>query len=259
MILEVSHLTGGYGSIDVCRDLSFSLDSGEVLCVLGPNGSGKSTLFRFLLGFLKPRGGDILIKGKNIQSLSPKALSKEIAYIPQYHTPAFAYTVREIVTMGRNSHFSPFSGPGKSDQMEVTKALEQLSLLPLAGQKYHTLSGGQRQLVLIARALCQNASILVMDEPDSGLDYSNQQLILRMIKELAGQGYSIILSTHSPERPFSCADQVLLLKEGQVCAFGSPSEALTGKNLFTVYGIEMDVVSIKDRGGSLHTLCLPVT
>jgi iron complex transport system ATP-binding protein len=259
VLLEVCKLRGGYGKGDVCKGICCSIDRGEILSVLGPNGCGKTTFFRLLLGILRPTGGDIRMDGSSIMGLERRRLSKLIAYIPQQHVPIFAYTVLDIVLMGRGGHTTAFQTPGEKDRQAAFAALEKLKISHLAHQKYTALSGGQRQLVLIARAVCQDAKVLIMDEPGASLDYANQQLLINVLMNLASQGYGIILSTHSPEHPFSVAHKVLLMKEGRVAAFGPPEEAITRETLEGVYGIAMDVVSVDDRGGRRHTFCLPVS
>ena len=175
----------------------------------------------------------------------PRELANRIAYIPQYHSPVFSYTVLDVVLMGRASHFSAFDSPKAVDRDAAFEALYKVNALELANKKYTSLSGGQRQLALIARAICQSAKILVMDEPSASLDYANQQLLMDVIKDLASRGYCIIMSTHSPEHPASAGTRVLMMKQGSVAAFGSPEEVITPENLQAVYGIEMDVVTVK--------------
>ncbi|MEE1087046.1 MAG: ABC transporter ATP-binding protein [Schaedlerella sp.] len=258
MLLEIKNLRGGYDKKEICKGISCSLDKGEILSVLGPNGCGKTTFFRLLLGSLNVGSGKILINGRDSSQLSKKELAHQIAYIPQHHSPIFAYSVLEIVMMGRASHISSISHPRKQDIDRAFAAMEMLHIEHLANHKYTALSGGQRQMVLIARAICQDAKIFVMDEPGASLDYANHQLLMEVIVELAKKGYGIIMSTHSPEHPFSIAHKVLLLKEGANVAFGSPSEAITSEILEQVYGIEMDIVHILDRYGKSHTLCIPL-
>lgn len=258
MLLEVNDLYGGYSGKDICRGISFRIDEGELLSVLGPNGCGKTTLFRLLLGFIPFSSGNIQINGMSAASMSKKEMSRHIAYIPQSHTALFSYTVLEIVLMGRASYFSTFESPGPSDRKKALEALEKLNILHLANRKYTALSGGQRQMVLIARAICQDAKIFVMDEPSASLDYANQQLLMKVVSGLTGQGYSIIMSTHSPEHPFAVADKVLLMNQGKTAAFGTPEKAITSENLKKVYGIDMEIISVFDCCGKKHTLCMPV-
>lgn len=257
-LLQVMNLSGGYGGCDICRGISCCLEEGEILSVLGPNGCGKTTFFRLLLGSLPPTGGSILIHGSSALCMSKRELSKQIAYIPQHHSPVFSYTVLEIILMGRASHFSAMERPRPVDREQAFSAMEMLHIMPLANQPYTALSGGQRQLVLIARAICQDAKIFIMDEPGASLDYANHQLLMEVIKNLAAHGYGIIMSTHSPEHPFSIAHKVLLLNHGTVAAFGPPAASITSQTLEQVYGIEMDIISVSDRYGKQHTLCIPV-
>lgn len=258
MLLEIENVFGGYGNGDILKGVSCSADYGDVLCLLGPNGCGKTTLFRMILRALPAAKGNIMLAGKNINKYSTKELANMIAYIPQYHSPVFAYTVLDVVIMGRASHFSAFETPKAPDREATFAALEKVNALHLANKKYTSLSGGQRQLVLIARAICQSAKIFIMDEPAANLDYANHQLLMEVIAGLARQGYCIIMSTHSPEHPFSVGNKVLLMKSGEVYGFGSPKETITSEALQSVYDIEMDVITTHDRYGCERTICLPV-
>ncbi|WMJ78054.1 MULTISPECIES: ABC transporter ATP-binding protein [unclassified Sedimentibacter] len=258
MLLEINDVFGGYGNGNIVKGVSCNADFGDVLCLVGPNGCGKTTLFRLLLGSIPISSGSIHIDGHNTKALSPKELANLVAYIPQYHTPIFAYTVLDIVIMGRASHFSSFETPKATDRESAFAALEKVNALHLANKKYTALSGGQRQLILIARAICQSAKVFVMDEPAANLDYANHQLLMEVITDLARRGYCIVMSTHSPEHPFSIGSKVLLMKEGKVEGLGPPKQIITPKNLESVYDIEMDVVTIHDRYGMERTICLPV-
>ena len=252
MLLTIENVFGGYGNGDVLKGISCNADYGDVLCLLGPNG------FRMMLGTLPVTDGKIAIDGKNIHDFTTKGLANMIAYIPQYHSPVFAYTVLDVVIMGRASHFSAFETPKEPDREAAFSALEKVNALHLANKKYTSLSGGQRQLVLIARAICQSAKIFIMDEPAANLDYANHQLLMNVISGLARQGYCIIMSTHSPEHPFSVGTKVLLMKTGKVVGFGTPKEVITSETLQSVYDIEMDVITAHDRYGCERTICLPV-
>lgn len=258
MLLEIHDVYGGYGNGDIVKGVSCAADRGDVLCLVGPNGCGKTTLFRLILGSIPLSRGTISIDGQDTKNLSPKELANLIAYIPQYHAPVFAYTVLDVVIMGRASHFSSFDTPKSVDREAAFAALEKVSALELANKKYTALSGGQRQLILIARAICQSAKVFVMDEPAANLDYANHQLLIDVIADLAGQGYCIVMSTHSPEHPFSVGSKALLMKGGKVAGFGAPKEIITPQNLQAVYDIEMDVVTVCDRYGTQRTICLPV-
>ena len=247
MLLTIENVFGGYGNGDVLKGISCNADYGDVLCLLGPNGCGKTTLFRMMLGTLPVTDGKIAIDGKNIHDFTTKALANMIAY-----------TVLDVVIMGRASHFSAFETPKEPDREAAFSALEKVNALHLANKKYTSLSGGQRQLVLIARAICQSAKIFIMDEPAANLDYANHQLLMNVISGLARQGYCIIMSTHSPEHPFSVGTKVLLMKTGKVVGFGTPKEVITSETLQSVYDIEMDVITAHDRYGCERTICLPV-
>ena len=177
MLLQLQNVSGGYGNKDVVKNVSCHAHEGEILCLAGPNGCGKTTLFRLILGSLPLSGGHIFIDGQELSELSPRQLAGRIAYIPQYHTPIFAYTALDVVLMGRASHFSAFDAPKAVDREAAFQALETVNALELVNQSYTALSGGQRQLILIARAICQSAKIFVMDEPAANLDYANQQLL----------------------------------------------------------------------------------
>lgn len=258
MLLEIEDLRGGYGSGDVVKGITCQADAGEILCVLGPNGCGKTTLFRLLLGMLPATSGEVRLDGEATGGLEPKKRAKLAAYIPQNHATVFSYTVLELVVMGRAPHFSAMGAPGARDRDLAVRALEKLGIAHLADKPYPALSGGQRQLVLIARAICQSAKILIMDEPAANLDYANRQLLMDVAAELARKGYCLVMSTHSPDNPFSVGHKVLMMKEGRLAAFGAPEAVITGETLEEVYGIPMDVVSLEDRFGVKRTLCLPV-
>ena len=226
----------------------------------------RTTLFRLLLGILPVSGGCIRLEGKDLRTYSPRELAREIAYIPQYHTPIYAYSVLDVVTMGRAVRFSPFEAPKAADREAAFAALEKLNAAHLANQKYTSLSGGQRQLILIARAICQAANTkrafdcmeVVLDEPAANLDYANHQLLMEVVVDLAKKGYCVVMSTHSPEHPASIGTKVLLMGQGRAAAFGSPETVITPANLQRVYGIEIDVATISDRYGKKRTICLPV-
>ena len=237
MILEIKNLK-----------FKYEIEKGKILGVLGENGVGKSTLFKCILGFLKPKEGEILLNGENINSLDLKERAKKVAYIPQSHYPTFNHEVINVVEMGSNVRVSGFNMP-KDEELE--KAYEKLKILgieDLAYRGYKEISGGERQLTLIARALMQDASILIMDEPTANLDYGNQIKVLNTCKELAKLGYTIIQSTHHPQQAFMFFDEVLLLHNHKILGYGRTEEILTEENLKTIYDIDLKIEFIERDG-----------
>jgi len=243
MILDAQHLSYAYEpGKTVLHDVSFTLESGETLYVLGRNGGGKTTLLACLAGLLKPDKGTVLLKGNPIDDYPAAKRARLIGLIPQMHTPAFAYTVEDMVMMGRAPHLSWLESPSKEDQVIVEEALEQVGLFELRDRPYTEISGGERQLVLIARGLAQKCSILLMDEPTAHLDLSNQHRVLEIIKQLSRMGLSFIISTHAPNDALTYADKVLLLNGGWVTEYGLPQDTLTESVLSSVYGIRTEVI-----------------
>ena len=256
MKLDVQHLTGGYGRRTALEDVSFSLETGKVLWVLGPNGSGKSTLFRTLLGLQPRKGGQVLLDGQDTGHWKASEMARYFSYIPQSHTPVFDYPVEEVVLMGRVCHLKPLQSPGKADRELAMKALEQMGGLHLAGRPYTALSGGERQLVLIARTLCQQARFVVMDEPASDLDYARSLAVWRAVRALTQQGCGVMLSSHAPENPLEREDRLLLLREGKMVAWGTPDQVLTPGALEAAYGVPMEILETVDHAGRKRRICV---
>jgi iron complex transport system ATP-binding protein len=253
MNLEVEHVTCGYGAKGVVHDVSFALGPGDILCVLGGNGSGKTTLFKAILGLLPLQAGRISLGGEDTARWSRERVARAMAYVPQAHTPPFAFTVREVVTMGRASHLHWSASPGYRDEALADEAMHTLSIEHLADARYTEVSGGERQLVLIARALAQEAQVLVMDEPASSLDFGNQVRVLTQVKTLAARGLVLLMTTHSPNHAFQCASRVAILKAGRLLAHGRPADTLTEACLTETYAMPLRVI---DLGGHRKT-CVP--
>lgn len=251
--LEAQGLAIGYPGHAVGRDIDLAVTRGEVLCLLGPNGGGKTTLFKTLLGLLAPQGGQVRIAGTPLAELPRIEIAKRVAYVPQAHTAHFPYRVIDMVVMGRTAHLGPFAAPGREDRARAREALEVLGITDLAEAEYTRISGGQRQLALIARALAQDAPTLVMDEPTASLDFGNQVRVLSEIKALARTGLSIVLSTHDPDHAFACAAQVAILAEGRIAASGPPDEVVTAERLRHVYGVDVSIETLADG----QTVCTP--
>ena len=210
MTLQARGLTIGYGSTEVASDIDLEVRSGEVTCLLGPNGSGKTTLFKTLIGLIPPLAGEVSVGGRPLSGLSVREIAEQIAYVPQQHAPTFPFRVFDVVMMGRQVRKGLLSAPGAHDRERSWEVLEQLGLLRLADADYTRISGGQRQMVMIARALVQDTRMLVLDEPTASLDYGNQVRIIGEIARLSRSGYGIVLSTHNPDHAFAVADKVTL-------------------------------------------------
>lgn len=254
MSIEVKHLSFSYGNRQVLKDVSFSVGKGRLLSVLGPNGVGKSTLFRCILGLLHGFQGEITVDGAVVSSLGARELARKVAYIPQSNYPAFQYSVFDMVLMGTTAQSKGFSPPGPKQEVAALEALERLDIGHLAERSYTRLSGGERQLVLIARALAQQSTVLLMDEPTANLDYGNQIRVLTKVRALADQGYTIVQSTHNPEQSYLFSHQILAMKDGQVLSHGTPDEVMNEDLIRALYGIDAEVVPLRD--GRMR-VCIP--
>ena len=254
MSIEVKNLSFSYGDRPVLHDISFSVGKGEFLSILGPNGVGKSTLFRCVLGLLSGYTGQVLVDGVDARSFSVREAARHIAYIPQSSHPVFNYSVFDIVLMGRTSGLSTFRSPGRKDTEQCLWALEKIGISHLRDRCFHRLSGGEQQLVLIARALVQNAPILMLDEPTANLDFGNQLLVLEQARSLAREGYTVIQTTHHPEQSYMFSDRILAIQKGRVLTEGKPSQVLTEETIRSLYGVDVDVVSLNNDN---VRICVP--
>lgn len=246
MSIQVENLSFSYGNREILSSVSFGAKYGEFLSVLGPNGAGKTTLFRCMLGILSPSCGRTLVDGQDIAALSPAELSKRIAYIPQSHTPVFNYSVMDMVLMGTTAQLGKFSSPGQKQYAQALDILEKLQIADLQSRGYRNLSGGERQLVLIARAMAQQAKILIMDEPSSSLDFGNRIHVMETAKQLTEHGYCVIQTTHDPDQAYRYSDKILALCGGTILAFGTPKETVTEALISELYGVDVSVCSLQD-------------
>jgi iron complex transport system ATP-binding protein len=254
MTLTLKSLSFGYRGREIGHGVELSLASGEVLALLGPNGAGKTTLFKTMLGLLPVQAGEVLLDGKPLSAWSRRERALRIAYVPQAHATPFPFTVRDVVLMGRAAHLSAFAVPGAHERAVADAALASLGIERLADMPSTEISGGERQLALIARALAQEARIIVMDEPTANLDYGNQMRLLAHIRRLAAQGLAVVLSTHNPDHALQAADRVALLKDGRLEALGPTRETLTPEALKTLYGIDVVIGSVP---GTAALVCAP--
>ncbi len=251
--LAVEALSFGYRGRVVGTAVSFTVVPGEVLCLLGANGGGKTTLFRTVLGLLPPLAGRIVLDDEDVGAWEARRRARAFGYVPQSGAGQFPFTVAEMVLMGRVAHRSAFAAPTEADREAAAAALESLGIGALAERDWLRISGGERQLGLIARALAQEPRVLVLDEPTANLDFGNQLRVLDHIRALAGQGLAVLFSTHHPEQAFACASQVALLHGGGMARIAPPDQAITPETMALLYGVEVDVVSV----GAAMKACVP--
>ena len=242
MSIQIHNLSFAYSVRDVLKDITLSVEQGQLLAVLGPNGVGKTTLFRCILGLQPHYKGEIYIDGVDAHTLSARELAHRIAYIPQTHGMAFGYSVQDMVLMGTTHNVSSMSVPRQKELEQANAALEKLGISHLSYQNFGKLSGGEQQLVLIARALAQNAKTLLMDEPTASLDYGNQSLVLRQVRLLADEGFTVLLSTHNPQHALWYADLAVALLDGSVTALGAPGVVVDAKLIEHLYGVKVLLV-----------------
>lgn len=258
MRLDIKDAVCGYGTKKVVGNISLSVQSGEVLCLLGPNGVGKTTFFKSILGFLKLLGGEILLNGEDIRSMSKMKFAKAVGYVPQAHTPPFPFTVLDVVIMGRTAHMGMFTSPSKKDNKIAEEALEIMGIWSLKDRIYTEISGGERQMVLIARALAQQPEILIMDEPTSNLDFGNQIRVLERINNLSQKGLGVIMTSHFPNHVFLCSNKVALMQKNDVFIVGGVQEVVTEENMRSAYGINVKITGIKSDKGEFVRTCIPM-
>ena len=258
MELTVKNASCGYDGKAVLKNVSLRLRQGEIVCILGPNGIGKTTVFRSVLGFLKLIEGEILLDGVPKSSLSQKEFSQAVGYVPQSHEPPFPYTVPDVVVMGRTAHLKSFESPGIREYRIADRVMELLGISYLRDKIYTQISGGERQMVLVARALAQNPKLLVMDEPTANLDFGNQIHVLECIKGLSGSGLGVLMTTHNPDHAFLCCDRVILLTKGKEVLEGTVEEIVTEENLRKAYGVEVKISRTEVPDGRIIRSCVPM-
>lgn len=256
--IETRALATGYPNHPVGRDMNLTVRGGRVTALLGPNGCGKTTLFRTLLGLLKPQGGQVLIGGDDLARLPRGEIAKRVAYVPQVVEGYFPFSVLDVVLMGRAPHLGMFSAPGIEDRRIADAALRELRIADLARRPFTAISGGQRQLALIARALAQEAPVIFMDEPTASLDFANQFHVLDCIRRLSHAGRTIVISSHHPDHALRFADAAVLMKSGGVFSAGTTDDVLSAAALSEVYGIDIAIAEVPaGPGGSVHRVCVP--
>lgn len=245
-MITVNGCISGYGEKQILHQVSFSVKPGVVCGLFGPNGSGKTTLIRCCSGS-HPYEGVIQVNRSEIKCLPPRELAKHVSYVPQNHVPAFPFSVKEVVLMGRNPYVNQISGPSDEDLIRTQEALDELKIGDLASRPYTELSGGQRQLVILARALNQDTPVLLLDEPASALDFRNQIHLWRLLRRLAEKGKTILACTHDPNHICWFCDQAVVMKNGEVISHGSPRETISAEVMDDLYGDLCSVEQLHDR------------
>lgn len=256
MTLAARGLAYGFGRRALGSGLAFEVRAGEATCLLGPNGSGKTTLVRTLLGLLAPLAGEVTLEARTLEAWGARGRAARMAYVPQASESYFDFTVREMVALGRTAHRGLFSRPGAADRRQVEEAIERLGLGGLADRPIHRLSGGERQLALIARALATGATYLLMDEPAANLDFANQALILGEIARLRAAGCGVLFTSHHPDHALAVADRALLLEAGVIAAAGAVPEVLDSARLSALYGRAVEVVEVALADGTRRRACI---
>ncbi|NLG24646.1 MAG: ABC transporter ATP-binding protein [Clostridiales bacterium] len=242
MSVVATGLSFSYGERPALEGVGFAVRRGELVAVLGPNGAGKTTLFQCILGLRRRYAGAIAVDGRDARRMPAAERAARMAYVPQLHGDVFGYTAFEMVLMGTAHAVPPLSSPGRREIDAANAALRRLGVEGLAERRFASLSGGERQLVLIARALAQRADTLLMDEPTASLDYGNQSRVLSLVRELAGEGRTVLLSTHNPQHALTYAHRVLALSDGRMAAFGAPTQVITPSLIDRLYRVSARVV-----------------
>jgi iron complex transport system ATP-binding protein len=264
-LIELKGASFGYDHLDIFKDIDFRIDKGEIFCIIGPNGCGKTTLLDSILGILKLRQGDVLLDGCSIQRMRPHEIARRIAYIPQIHNKTFPYTVLDVVLMGRASYTGIFSSPSEEDIDIAEEALGLVGLTGLKNRPYTQLSGGEGQLVMIARALAQKTPVMIMDEPTSHLDFKHELTVLETIVQLINDtDLSIIMATHFPNHAFyfennNIKTSVALMDNKTFSMVGRPSEIISEENLMLLYNINTKVVSCNIGNGAVLKQIIPIS
>ena len=250
MKLSGHDLTIGYRDRIVGRHLDIALATGEVLALLGPNGSGKTTLLKTLLGLLAPRSGEVRLNNRPLPDYSSRARARLIAYVPQSHVATFAFNVESIVLMGRTAHSNIFSGASAADRAIAAQALERFGISHLSERPYTMISGGERQLVLLARAMAQEPRFIILDEPTASLDFGNQGKVMHEIRKLRASGHGVLFTTHDPNHAMRAADRACLLRDGARIAEGGIDAILGRVQLEALYQAPVELIADRDTGRS---------
>lgn len=256
IMVKVENATFSYGKKPVWENISLEVKRGECLSLLGPNGCGKTTLLNCISGSNPLTSGSIQLLGKEVSAYDVGEKAKRLGYVFQEHSAPFPYTSIEVVRMGRTPHLGLFGSPDEKDTELAYKIMEDLGIAHLAGESYTQISGGERQLVLIARTLCQQPDILLLDEPTSHLDFKNQALVLRNVKKLSDAGMTIIMTSHFPNHVWHVGDRVIMMGYSGIIADGKVDDVMTEENLSKTYGVPVRIFEGKS-GDKENKFCDP--
>ena len=255
MILKIEGGCFGYkGGPRILEDINIELDRGEILAVLGPNGAGKTTLLRCMMDMIHWDSGRSLLDGEDISKMPASRLWRKMAYVPQARSAAATYTAFQTVLLGRSSRIGVFSSPKEIDIKAAEDAMKRLGIYQLADQPCYALSGGELQMVLIARALATEAELLVLDEPESNLDFKNQIVVLDAVSSLAKDGVACIFNTHYPAHALQRADKSLLLNKGGMSIYGPTKYVVSEDDIRSIFGVNAIVGDFGDPGSSIQSV-----
>ncbi len=248
VIFECRSIYFRYGEKEVLKDISFKVEPGTFCAILGRNGSGKTTLLHTLNAINNPFSGEVLINGQKIASLSRKNIAKHISLVPQEHIEIFPFKVLDVVVMGRSPFIKMTATPGQKDYKLAMDALKTLNAEKLANCNFNGISGGERQITMLAAALVQTGEIMLLDEPTNHLDFNNQYHLLSIIKQLCHKkGLSVIASMHDPNMAMLFADQVIMIKDGKILKKGKAEKIMTKINIDALYGLDSVAIDISGK------------
>lgn len=254
-ILEVKNATFAYENSDnIFEDVNLTVDRGDVICILGSNGCGKTTLMKCMNRLHELKDGAVYINGENIKTMDQRTVARNIGYIPQGHVSTFAFSVFDVVLMGRTPHLDYLDSPGKEDKLITEEALKKFGIYHLKNKPYTSLSGGEQQLVFFARVIAQQPQILLLDEPTSHLDFGNQLKTLNIISKLSQEGIAIVMTSHYPDHAFISANKVALMKDQGFLGIDTPNNIITSENMERVYGIHVKIMEISPN----RKICVPI-
>ncbi len=256
MILEVKGLGFNYhNSRTIFHGVSLGVDRGEILSILGPNGSGKSTLLNCIANLYRPKTGEIFLNGQQMSKMSLLQVARVLGYVPQIHTPAYAFSVREFAVMGRTPYIGAFAKPSAEDYRIADEALERMGIAHLKDKPYTEISGGERQQVTIARVIAQKPQLILLDEPTAHLDYGNQHRVVQMLRQLAGEGYALIMTTHNPEHAIILNGKVAILNRQGLLSVGKAAKTLSAETLSDLYGLSIKTIYDQDAKRTVCVVC----